>query len=123
VLTLYLVVLGVAGVATAFAYLRTGEPFWYAAAEVVATFALLWFVLADAYPGLRPAARWIVPVVFLTVVAWEIGSALRDLRRMTPDPTLSARANGRVAVVAAAVTLALLAPALFAGARLSMRAF
>lgn len=121
-LTLYLCILGAVGIATGFAYLRTGEPFWYAAAEIVATFALLWFVLADAHPELRPGARWIAPAAFGLVLVWEIGSAWHDLRRLAPDPTLSAQANRRVAVIAALVTFLLLAPALLAGARLSLSA-
>jgi hypothetical protein len=117
----YVIVYAGIGVVAAWDDYLGRRPTW-ALAELLATALGSLFVVTIWRQDLQWVLGKAVFPLFVGVLTWEITSAVHDLRSAQPDPALSANDDRTLNWIAAALSLALVAPALAAGAVLSWRA-
>lgn len=114
---LYVVVLAVVSGAGVSDDLRDRRPLWYVAAGTLSGFASVLLVVAYWLPGPAASLGSLLAALLIFAIAFDLGSALVDLRSMKESGEFS----GRVPQIATALVLLLFAPAYALGLLVVLR--
>ena len=93
------------------------EPLLLTAAEVVSTALLLVSGLAYWLEPLRDLMGAAAPYVFVAALSWVGVSAYREIKRLKPDPELTARQNTTAVAVGISLFVLLHSPLVYWGYR------